>query len=216
MSLDLVRAALEIALDSMPGIIPASTLASSTVGTPGLFVTTTPHGLTTNNQISISNYTGSTPVINGGYLVNVIDNYTFSLLDIVNKTPIALTATGTGGVVTVQLTAWEGVAFATNNPVPFQKVYLMPAIPENPTLGDGFYREVGMMQITLVYVAGNGTADVTARAELIRSTFKRGATFTASGITVKILRTPQILKSDIVDGSILLPVRIPYQADIFN
>lgn len=212
-----IRAALEVALNNMPPIISGvNIVGTSLVSTGAVFTTDQPHGLTSQTQILISGYTGSAPAVNGGYLMNVLSPNTFTLLDILNKSPVILTAAGSNGSLVAQLTAWENVAFATNNPLPFQKIILMPATPENPTMGDGFYREVGMIQITLVWPGGLGTKAVTDRAGLIKSTFARGSTFEADGITVRVLRTPAILTGSVVDNSFLLPVRIQYQADIFN
>ncbi len=217
MSLVALRAALEVALNGLPGIIPAVGITTYTMGASAtIFTSSVPHLLVTGLQVTISGDVGSTPSLNGTYNVNVIDSTDFTLLNPITNNPIALTATGSGGIIIANLTAWEGVTFTTVNPIPYQRVNLMSALPENPTMGSSFYREVGMIQITLFYPSGAGTADAVRRAELLRSTFKRGATFTNTGVNVNIMRTPEIFPPLISDGQIVVAVRIAYWADIFS
>lgn len=99
---------------------------------------------------------------------------------------------------------------------PYQEVYVMFATPANPTMGDGFYQELGVLQVNLQYPTGAGTADAAERAELIRQAFKRGSTFSADGITVQIDKTPEA-SSGIVDGDRWkVVVRAPWHADVFT
>lgn len=99
---------------------------------------------------------------------------------------------------------------------PYVEIYLLPALPENPTMGDGYYRESGILQVTLNYPAGEGTADATARAEAIRELFRRGATFTYSSTVVVVDRTPAITEGEGGEGFIALVVRIRWHADIYT
>jgi hypothetical protein len=99
---------------------------------------------------------------------------------------------------------------------PYQEVYVMFATPANPTMGDGFYQELGVLQVNLQYPTGVGSAEATERAELIRQTFKRGSSFSADGITVQIDKTPEA-SSGIVDGDRWkVVVRAPFHADIYT
>lgn len=99
---------------------------------------------------------------------------------------------------------------------PYCEVYLLFGTPSNPTMGDGFYQELGVLQINLQYPTEAGTADSAARAKLVRDIFKRGSTFTFSGITVQINKTPTV-GSGIVDGDRWKTIlRAPFHADIFN
>jgi len=97
---------------------------------------------------------------------------------------------------------------------PYQEVHVMFATPGNPTMGDGFYQELGVLQVNLLYPPGEGSAAAAARAGLIRQAFKRGATFAASGITVQIDKTPEA-SGGVVDGDRWrIVVRAPFHADI--
>lgn len=99
---------------------------------------------------------------------------------------------------------------------PYQEVFVMFATPGNPTMGDGFYQELGVLQINLQYPTGTGTADAAERAALIRNVFKRGASFTDSGVTVQLDKTPAI-PSGTVDGDRWrVVIRAPFHADVFT
>ena len=116
-------------------------------------------------------------------------------------------------------TAWENTAFtppADNGP--YQVVHLLPAEPENPSIlgvaGSEMYRERGLMQVTLVYPAKGGAGSALAKAEAIRDWFPRGSSFTYSSVTVVIPRTPSISPAMVQDERYVLPVSIPYFANI--
>lgn len=86
-------------------------------------------------------------------------------------------------------TAWENRPFTPVIDTPYQRVHLLTADPDNPEMGNG-YTEQGILQITLFYPDKVGPAATDARIELIRATFKRGNSFTNSGIVTTILNTP--------------------------
>lgn len=213
MALEKIRTALDNALLSIAGIIPSVAISGSTAATPSVFTTATPHLLPDGLGITIANHS----TINGVFNVDVIDANNFTLKDSKTQAVIGSLAVGSGGTVLANLTAWENMNFKSPPPnVPFQKVDLLPAQPDNNTLGSGHYREVGIYQITLMYPAGVGPGAAAARAELIRSTFSRGASFSYIGITVRLDRTAQIMTPQIEQETYKLPIQISYWADIFN
>ena len=108
-------------------------------------------------------------------------------------------------------TAWQNVAFTPTPGVAYQRAYLLAAEPDNIEIGPG-YTERGFLQIDLCYPLGNGPASAEARAELIRTTFRRGASFTASGTTVNIERTPEIAPAQVEDDAFVVRVRVRFYA----
>jgi hypothetical protein len=88
--------------------------------------------------------------------------------------------------------------------------------PDEPTQGGGYYREHGVFQVTLVYPVGTGVGAITARAELIRSYFKKGTTLLDSGITTTIADTPEFGYLQGSSSDISMPVKIGYRADIYS
>ena len=100
-------------------------------------------------------------------------------------------------------TAYEAVNFNPTNGVPYQYVQLNPWKPQNPTLGDQYFRDTGEFQIFLCYPTGKGTGEVLARAELVRLHFKRGTTLT-EGVS-KIL-VPAVFTYSIISCLFMSPL----------
>lgn len=212
MSLLKIRAALEVALDGMPGILPEASIVGSTSGVC-VFTTSTDHRLETGLQVTIKNHS----TINGTYEVEKTGARTFKLIDPVSQSVVSSGSVGSGGTVKANLIAWENFPFPIKaSRIPYQRVNLLPGRPENPSMGDGHFRETGILQVTLMYPSQLGSGDAVARAELIRSAFPRGASFNKDGVLVRIDRTPEIVPAYVNDENYMLPVRIFYYADIFN
>lgn len=112
-------------------------------------------------------------------------------------------------------TAYENVSFTTPSG-PYQRCKLVPGAPENPSIGDDYYREVGQFIVFLCYPVNTGTADVLTKASNIRDHFQRGSTYSESGIQVRIEYTPQIAGGINVDDRYIVPVIIEYFADILK
>ena len=114
-------------------------------------------------------------------------------------------------------TQWENVVFAPpTDGGAYQAADLLPASPDNPTLGDGFYREQGLLQVTLSYPLNGGSGPAYAKAETIRDWFPRGLTVSSGGITVRIDRTPAIGPKRVVQDRFTLPISVRYYADVFS
>lgn len=115
-------------------------------------------------------------------------------------------------------TRWENTAFTPPADSPYQEVHLLPAEPENPSIlgvaWSEMYRESGFMQVTLVYPAEGGAGSALAKAEAIRDWFPRGSSFTYGGVTAIVGRTPRIGPAMQQDERYVLPVSIPYFANI--
>ncbi len=187
----LIRAALDTALNSVSGIIAASTVSTSSVSATTTITTSAPHMLTTGVQVTISGHTGSTPAVDGTYLTTVIGASTFTI-------PKAVTIAGSGGTVTANLTAWQNAKFDPVPNVPYQRAYLLFAEPDNRETGRN-YTELGFLQVTLQYPQLAGTYASEARAQLIRAAFKRGTSFASGGVTTIITATP-FVGDGAVDG----------------
>jgi hypothetical protein len=111
--------------------------------------------------------------------------------------------------------AWENATFTPQTDVPYQKVNLLRATPDNPMYGPAHVAS-GFLQITLMYPQSAGPAPAEARAELVRTTFPRGSSMTSGGITVTVQKTPEI-GPGMPDGDRwALPVRIRYFANVTN
>lgn len=109
-------------------------------------------------------------------------------------------------------TAWENTPYSPVVGTPYQRVFMLKAAPDNPEMGT-FTRDQGILQISLAYPLDTGPNAAEARAELIRDTFYRGATFTASGVSVTVLNTPEVAPAIIEPDRYVVPVRIRFFAN---
>lgn len=109
--------------------------------------------------------------------------------------------------------AYENATYSPVVGTPYGRVTMLLAQPANDEI-NSFHREEGFLQVDLNYPLSAGAAAATTRAELIRSTFYRGAPFTASGVTVTIERTPEIMPGRVEADRFVIPVRIRFFAHI--
>lgn len=110
-------------------------------------------------------------------------------------------------------TAWENMAFTPVAGTAYQQVNVLFADPDNTEFGSR-HRELGYMQVKLMYQLQVGTSVVMARAELIRTTFYRGASFTNGGVTVIVEKTPEIGVGQVEGDRYAVPVRIRFFSNV--
>lgn len=199
-----VRRAIETAIN---GLVGMNSIVSSSVAVSTVITTTVAHGLSTGMTASIVGHTGSTPAIDGTYIVTVLSPTTFSI-------PKTVTVAGTGGGFT--LTAWQNIPFTQPSPnIPWQQVWFPRFNEENPTMGSDFHRIHDYFQIDLMYPLQKGTSAIDTRIGVIKALFKRGASFTNGGITVRIEETPTATDFG-SDGNFYKKViKVRYWADVF-
>jgi hypothetical protein len=121
--------------------------------------------------------------------------------------------TALNGMLPVMTTAWENMSFAPVNGTPYQIAHLMLAKPSNREFG-ARHQERGYLQVRLMYPQLAGTAAAAARAELLRTTFKRGNTFASGGVTTLITETPEVTAGTVEGDRFAMAVKIPFTADI--
>lgn len=113
-------------------------------------------------------------------------------------------------------TAWPNVAFTPpiDSSTPWQRADVLFAAPEDLEIGSTYHREQGVFLVTLSYPLQTGTGAAQTRAELLRGTFFRGATFTNAGVVVTIEQTPEI-PAGFADGDRwVVPVKVRFFANI--
>ena len=110
-------------------------------------------------------------------------------------------------------TAWQNVPYTPVQGTPYQEPWLLAAPPENPEMG-GLAIERGIFKIKLKYPLNGGAGPAEARAKLIKQTFYRGRSFTSGGVTTWIERTPTVGGADVEPDRFVVPVDIPYRAQI--
>lgn len=110
-------------------------------------------------------------------------------------------------------TQFENAPFTPTPGTAYQVAALLIAQPRNDEVSRN-HVEQGLFQITLRYPQNTGPAAAMARADLIRATFYRGASFTSGAVTVTVTRTPEILPAYTEGDRYALPVRVPFAAPI--
>lgn len=113
-------------------------------------------------------------------------------------------------------TALENVNFVGDDSQPYQTLYMRFSRPENPTMGDGHYRQRGYCQLRLSYPSNQGGGDASARADMIRAHFRRGWTMTADGVTTIVDETPEIGSGSNEGDRYVINVFVRFYADIFG
>lgn len=112
--------------------------------------------------------------------------------------------------------AFENRAYTPMTGTKYVRVFLLPAETQNPSLGTDHKRKTGIMQASLYMPFGTGPGTGETLADSLAATFERGTSFTASGVTVRILDDPSIAPALPGDGWYAIPVSIRYQADILS
>ncbi len=111
-------------------------------------------------------------------------------------------------------TAWENAPYTPVAGTAYQRCHLLTATPSNPTLGDDYYREQGIFQITLMYPLQAGAGAAATRADLIQGTFKRGTSMVSGSVTVIVETTPEIAPGRVDGDRWAVPVKIRWFAGI--
>lgn len=118
--------------------------------------------------------------------------------------------TALDGMTPALATAWQNVPFTPVVGTPYQRASLLLAEPDNQEKGVGF-QEQGFLQVDLCYPQSVGANQAEARAELLRTVFKRGTSLANS---ILISHTPEV-KPAYNDGDrFVIPVRIRFHTYI--
>lgn len=112
-------------------------------------------------------------------------------------------------------TAFENTQFTPQTGVAYQRARLLPAKPENPTIGDAYFREVGFFEVMLFYPINAGRGAAQTRAAAVKSHFKRGTKMTANGQTVRVLTTPTVAAAMQEGDRYIVPITIEYYSEVF-
>lgn len=111
-------------------------------------------------------------------------------------------------------TQWENTPYSPADGTAYQRVYLLLAQPASLEMAQRIHREQGFMQVSLCYPLGAGPSAAATRAELIRSTFYAGRSFSSGGNTVTVDGTPEIAPAAIEDDRYIVPVRVRFYSHV--
>lgn len=113
-------------------------------------------------------------------------------------------------------TAYESLAFTPPNAGMYQRVQFNINPPDDPVLGVGFHRERITMQVFVSGDSNKGTGEVLARAEAIRTLFRKGTFMLEGDIRIHVLSTPQIAGTSVYNDRVICPVLIELTSEIYD
>jgi hypothetical protein len=112
-------------------------------------------------------------------------------------------------------TAFENVPYTPAQGTAWQRAQVLKAPTANPTMGDGFTRELGIFQITLNYPENPGAQAAEAQAKVLRDWFARGLSLDSGKVHVLVDQAPYE-SSGLNNGAwFVVVVSVPFHADIF-
>lgn len=111
--------------------------------------------------------------------------------------------------------AWQNVPYEPTEGTLYVRASILAAETQNPTLGDGHNRKIGIFQLLVYAKEGNGSSSAETVADSLLSYFARGESFTAGTVTVRILESPSIAPAINDGGWYIVPVSVRYTVDIF-
>lgn len=112
--------------------------------------------------------------------------------------------------------AYEGASFKP----PAKELYLACQMaigtPDEPTIGDLYYREVINWQVFVVDVNNRGTTNALQVAQQVRDLFDKGLTLTQGTTNLHITKVPQIAGADAVNDRIIVPVLTEVWVEVYK
>lgn len=112
-------------------------------------------------------------------------------------------------------TAYEGIKF-----IPPAGMYLRTQFsiqrPDDPVIGDKYYRERISLQVFVVDILNTGTANAYAKADEIRTLFEKGSTFQEQGTNIYVLSTPQITGAAVASDRLIVPVIVELVVEVYK
>lgn len=111
--------------------------------------------------------------------------------------------------------AFENVDFTPNTGV-YLKTQFQVQNPDDPVIGDRYYRERITFQVFVTDDLGKGTANALTVAETVRALFAKGETFDEAGTKIYVLNTPKISGVLVAKDRLVVPIIIDLVAEVFN
>ena len=119
-------------------------------------------------------------------------------------------------------TAFENVPYAVVARTADQRVQLLMAAPDHPTMGalngsgTALRRESGILQVTLHHPENAGPAPTEARLALLTNQFYRGLVLAEGAVRLVIDTSPSAGPGRNEGGFYVVPVSIGFYADVYS
>lgn len=99
---------------------------------------------------------------------------------------------------------------------PWIKLDVLYSKASNPTMGDGFKREVGILQLLLHYPPNNGAGSALAKAESLKTAFKRGTSMASGIVNVWVDSHPWSTEVPGDESWYKVVVNVPFLGDVYS
>lgn len=96
--------------------------------------------------------------------------------------------------------------------VPYQEVFLVPAVDENKFVDGAGYESKGFFQISLKYPSGQGLGAILTRVELYKAHFKSKSSFVQDGMKISLLNDSTVSQITQDGDRLVCHVRFNYRA----
>ena len=116
------------------------------------------------------------------------------------------------GISPAVATAWENVPYSPTVGTAWQRVNLMVNTPVDYAVSSDVVEQRGILQVTLYYPQGTGSATAAARAQAVADRFAPVQTLTSGGTNVEVLSTAHIGTASAVDDWFVIPVSVPWRS----
>lgn len=104
-------------------------------------------------------------------------------------------------------------------PVPtetYLRVQFAIRTPEDPVIGDRYYRERITLQVFVCAPLNEGTGEAIEVAEEVRALFFKGQTFIEDATRIYVLNTPRISGNAITTDRLVVPVIIDLVSEVYT
>lgn len=112
--------------------------------------------------------------------------------------------------------AYPGVAFTAPAEELYMRLQYVVQRPDDPVIGDRYYRERITFQVFIMDVIGKGSANAIAKAEQVRDLFYKGWDTLEQDSKIYVLRTPQISNEVITSDRLVVPVFIEVVTEVYK
>ena len=112
-------------------------------------------------------------------------------------------------------TAYESSNFTAPDTLYLRTQFVINT-PDDPVIGDRYYRERIIFQVFVADQLNKGTAGAITVAEQIRSLFDKGLVLNEGTTSIYVLGTPRIAGSLVTTERLVVPVSIEVLAEVFS
>lgn len=113
-------------------------------------------------------------------------------------------------------TSYEASNFTPVTNQLYLRVGFVISPPDDPVLGDKYYRERILFQVYICDVLNKGTANALTVAQRVRELFDKGYFATEDNVCINVISTPDIRTSIVTQDRLVVPVSIDILGEVWR